>query len=220
MATGLANQPRLLKGAFVDANPVAVPPLIVAFQFNPETITRRRSSNVEMPRSPRGAEEYAFATARVEELQTTVTSPESMSLDIRLDATDAMEKGDPIAGELGVLPALSTLELMITPRAETTLAGRLGLSLGFGFGGRMCTPVLLFVWGRYRVYPVRLTQLDIQEVEYNPMLNPTRAIVSVGLEVISGSGVLQTIAHTQREVQATINLRSVSDTARAVVRIG
>ena len=44
MPTGLANQPRLLKGALVDANVLALPPLVVPFQFNPESITRRRSS--------------------------------------------------------------------------------------------------------------------------------------------------------------------------------
>jgi hypothetical protein len=219
MPTGLSNQPRLLKGAFVDSELVAVPPLIVPFQFNPETITRRRSSDVQMPPSRRGHEELATETDRLEELQTTVTSPESMSLDIRLDASDAMEKGDAVAGELGVLPALSTLELMITPRSETVLGGILGLSIEFGFGDRRETPALLFVWGRQRIYLVRLTELEIQEVEYNPQLNPTRAVVSVGLQVITGGNPFHVYTQLQRDIHAGINLRNAPDVSRSVVKI-
>ena len=95
-------------------------------------------------------------------------------MDIRLDAADAMEAGDPIAGEFGVLPALSVLEMMITPRSESFFGGLLGLSANFGFGDRQSTPVLIFVWGRQRLYAVRLTDLNIEEVEYHPNLNPTR----------------------------------------------
>jgi hypothetical protein len=220
MATGLSNQPRLLKGAFVDSDLIAAPPLIVPFQFNPETITRWRSSEVQTPPSRRGRQDFAMEPERLDEVQTTFTSPESISLDIRLDATDAMEKGDPVAGELGVLPALSTLELMITPRSETVLGGILGLSIEFGFGDRKKTPALLFVWGRQRVYLVRLTALEIQEVEYNPQLNPTRAVVGVDLEVITGGNPFHIYTQLQREIHAGLNLRNAPDVARSIVKIG
>ena len=219
MPTGLANQPRLLKGALVDANVLALPPLVVPFQFNPESITRRRSSDLRTPDTKRGRDELLTGSESVDELQTTFTSPESISMDVRLDATDAMEKGDPVAGELGVLPALSTLELMITPRSETILAGLLGLSIDFGFGGRPSTPALLFVWGRHRVYLVRLTELDIQEVEYNPQLNPTRAIVGVALEVIGGGNPFHTYTQALREVHAGLHARSLPEAARSIVKI-
>jgi hypothetical protein len=219
MPTGPANQPRLLKGALVDSNIVALPPLVVPFQFNPESIARRRVTEVQTPPTRRGLDESIAASEPLEELQSTVTAPETISMDIRLDATDALERGDPVAGELGVLPVLSTLELMSTPRSETVLGGLLGLSVEFGFGDRRATPALLFVWGRQRVYLVRLTGLDIQEVEYNPQLNPTRAIVGVTLEVISGANPFHTYTQTLRELHATINARNAPGASRSIVKL-
>ena len=128
---GFSNQPRLLKGAFVDSNLLAFPPLIVAFQFNPDRITRRRNTQIQSPRSRRGREEDLPEEEALGQAQTTLTEAETITMDIRLDATDAMEAGDPIAGEFGVLPALSALEMMITPRSESFFGGLLGLSAEF-----------------------------------------------------------------------------------------
>ena len=134
--SGLSSQPRLLKGAFVDSNVLAFPPLIVPFQFNPEQIRRRRSARIATPPSRRGREERQPLDEGLGEAQTTTTPPETMSIDVRLDATDALEEGDPIAAEFGVLPTLSALELMILPRSESFFGGLLGLSADLGFGDR------------------------------------------------------------------------------------
>jgi hypothetical protein len=133
---GLSNQPKLLRGAFVDSNLIAFPPLVVPFQFNPETITRRLTTNVVAPPSRRGKEEEAPAGEQMGEAQTVRAMPETASMDIRLDATDALDQGDPIAGKFGVLPALSALEMMVTPRSDSVFGGLLGLSADFGFGDR------------------------------------------------------------------------------------
>jgi len=217
MASGLSNQPKLLKGAFVDSNLLAFPPLIVPFQFNPEKLSRRKTANIQTPRSRRGTEERTPADQSLGEAQSTSTHPETISMDIRLDATDALEKGDPIAGEFGVLPALSALEMMITPRSESFFGGLLGLSANFGFGDRTSTPVLIFVWGRQRIYPVRLTSLDIQEVEYNPNLNPTRVTVSTSLQVIGGNNPFYLFTQAQREILAALNLLNAPDLAHSIV---
>ncbi|MCE9672844.1 hypothetical protein LY474_34065 [Myxococcus stipitatus] len=219
-ASGLTHQPKLLKGAFVDSNLLSVPPLIVPFQFNPERLSRRKSAHIQESHTFRGTEEHTPADQALGQAQTTFAVPETISMDIRLDATDALETGDPIAGEFGVLPALSALELMITPRSESFFAGRLGLSTGFGFGNRTSTPVLIFVWGRQRIYPVRLTQLDIQEVEYNPHLNPTRVTVGVSLQVIGDNNPVYSITQAQREALAALNLLNAPDLPRAVTNIG
>jgi hypothetical protein len=215
--TGLSRQPRLLKGALVDSNVLAVPPLVVPFQFNPERLTRRRSVRLQAPASRRGREEEAPADESLGDAQTTQTAPETISLDVRLDATDALEAGDPVAEEFGVLPALSSLELMITPRSDTLLSGRLGLSTDFGFGDRRSIPALLFVWGRYRVIPVRLTDLTIQEVEYTANLSPSRVIVSVSLQVLGGTGAFQRFVQAEREALAALNARSAPDLTRSIV---
>lgn len=217
MTTGLSNQPKLLKGAFVDSNLLAFPPLIVPFQFNPEKLSRRKTANIQTPRSRRGTEERTPEDQGLGEAQTTTTSPETLSMDIRLDATDALEKGDPIAGEFGVLPALSALEMMITPRSESFFGGLLGLSANFGFGDRTSTPVLIFVWGRQRIYPVRLTSLDIQEIEYNPNLNPTRVTVATSLQVIGGNNPFYLFTQAQREILAGLNLLNAPDLAHSII---
>lgn len=217
MTTGLSNQPKLLKGAFVDSNLLAFPPLIVPFQFNPEKLSRRKTANIQTPRSRRGTEERTPEDQSLGEAQSTFTNPETISMDIRLDATDALEKGDLIAGEFGVLPALSALEMMITPRSESFFGGLLGLSANFGFGDRTSTPVLIFVWGRQRIYPVRLTSLDIQEIEYNPNLNPTRVTVATSLQVIGGNNPFYLFTQAQREILAGLNLLNAPDLAHSII---
>jgi hypothetical protein len=99
-------------------------------------------------------------------------------------------------------------------------AGLLGLSKDFGFGERQTTPVIIFVWGRQRVYPVRLTDLNIEEVEYNSRLNPTRVTVGVSMQVIGGKNPFYLFTQTQRELLAAVNLRSAPDLAHSLVRFG
>ena len=220
MPSGSSNQPKLLKGAFVDSNLLAFPPLIVPFQFNPERMTRRKTVSVRSPSSRAGREERTPKSESMGEAQSTITSPELVSFDIRLDATDAMEQNDPIAGEFGVLTALSALEMMIVPRADSFFAGLLGASADFGFGARNSTPVLIFIWGRQRIYPVRLTELNIQETEYNPNLNPTRVTASVTIQVITGKNPFYLFTEAQREILAALNLANAPNLARSIVNIG
>lgn len=220
MASGFSNQPKLLRGAFVDSSLVAFPPLIVPFQFNPEKITRRRSATIKTPSSRVGREEQTPKKHSMGEAQTTLTAPETISLDIRLDATDDLNSGDAIAGQFGVLPALSALEMMITPRSESLFAGLLGLSANFGFGDRKSTPVLIFVWGRQRIYPVRLTDLNIEETEYNPNLNPIRVTLGVSIEVLAGKNPFYLFTEGQREILAGLNLLHAGNLARSIVNIG
>jgi hypothetical protein len=216
VATGLSNQPRLLKGALVDADPLAVPQLIVSFQFNPETLTRRRTIRIPAPPSRRGREESTPEDQSLQ-VQNTVSEPETIAMDIRLDATDALERGDPVATEFGVLPALSALELMITPRSETTLGGLVGASVDFGFGDRLVTPVVIFVWGRQRLFPARLTQMNIEEVEYNANLSPARVIVGVSLQVLGGGNKFQRYTLAQRTLLADRNARGATDPVQSIV---
>ena len=217
MAGGLSSQPRLLKGAFVDSNVLAFPPLIVPFQFNPEQIRRRRSARIATPPSRRGREERQPLDEALGEAQTTTTPPETLSLDVRLDATDALEEGDPIAAEFGVLPALSALELMVLPRSESFFGGLLGLSADLGFGDRSSTPVVIFVWGRQRVQAVRITDLDVQEVEYNPNLSPSRVVASVNLQVIGGENPFNRFTQASQELLAGLGARSAGALARTVL---
>ena len=46
-------------------------------------------------------------------------------------------------------------------------------------------PVVLFVWGRKRILPVRVTTLTITETLYDTQLNPTHAEAVIGLRVLT-----------------------------------
>jgi hypothetical protein len=43
----------------------------------------------------------------------------------------------------------------------------------------------LLVWGTQRIVPVRVTELSITEEAFDPLLNPIRAKVSLGMRVLT-----------------------------------
>jgi hypothetical protein len=49
----------------------------------------------------------------------------------------------------------------------------------------METPLMLFVWSKMRVVPVRLTEFSVTEEAFDPALNPIRAKVSLGMRVLT-----------------------------------
>jgi hypothetical protein len=46
-------------------------------------------------------------------------------------------------------------------------------------------PLTVFVWGRNRIVPVRITELSVTEEAFDTSLNPTRAKVSLGMRVLT-----------------------------------
>jgi hypothetical protein len=49
----------------------------------------------------------------------------------------------------------------------------------------MEAPLTLFVFGKSRVLPVRITDLSVTEEAFDPNLNPIRAKVSLGMRVLT-----------------------------------
>ena len=47
------------------------------------------------------------------------------------------------------------------------------------------SPLVIFVWSRSRVAPVRVTDFSVTEEAFDPLLNPIRAKVSMGLRVLT-----------------------------------
>ena len=46
-------------------------------------------------------------------------------------------------------------------------------------------PLVLFIWSRNRIAPVRVTEFSVTEEAFDPALNPIRAKVSLGLRVLT-----------------------------------
>lgn len=238
--SGFSNKPKKLRGAFVEYG-LSIPPLFVVFQFNPVQLSRNRGLSFSPPNSaqPRySAEraesgEYGWLSLRkwhqkqtnladIQRDQQVDIQEESISLEIRLDATDKLNEGDPIAATLGVLPQLSTLELMTYPKKESLLGAALDSLLGatetgFSFSKKENPPMVLFIWGYTRVLPVNINSMSITETEFSTILSPTRATVSVNLTVIESGEPLYEVHHAVKEVTSLLNLANIADVANVVV---
>jgi len=244
--SGFTNKPKKLRGALVEYG-LSIPPLFVVFQFNPVQLTRNRSIQIaarnavepsfdqDQPgqatqtrrcsppaeRSLRQVYEPAAGPDEINDAQSVTVGLETIDLEIRLDATDKMNEGDVLAGQFGVLPQLATLELMVHPKSDSLLGAALGSLLGssggFSFTRGANPPVILFMWGYTRVMPVNITSMNITETEFNTILSPTRASVTVGLSVIEGGDPFYKYSKLAKEAMSVLNLANIADIANVLV---
>ena len=205
--TTFPNSPRLMKGAIVGIdifNPVSS---VILFQYNPETLTR----TLQAQTAGQGGNSS-------EALRLRGAPQESITLDIEIDATDNLEKGENNATSMGIYPQLSALEMLIYPKSSLVIANTVLLAAGTIEIIPPMAPLTLFIWGPKRVLPVRLTSFRITEDAYDTNLNPIRAKVSLGLSVLNYNDLPVThpgyhlfLAHqVVKETMATIG--SVSET--------
>ncbi|MDY7091994.1 MAG: hypothetical protein SX243_03395 [Acidobacteriota bacterium] len=175
--TTFPGSPKLLKGGLVLIDPGSSAVLrVIALQYNPVTLSR----SLEV--KSLGGE---GAGNRSEALRLTGPPVETFTLEAEIDATDQLEIGDATAGEVGIHPQLAALEIMIYPRSADLLANDAMAAAGTLEIAPMQAPLTLFVWGKERVLPVRLTSFSITEEAFDPNLNPLRAKVSLGLRVLT-----------------------------------
>jgi hypothetical protein len=234
MPEGYSRSPKLLKGALVQFSaPFLVPiPNVIIFQYNPETLSRTLTPWT-------AAEDEAAAASEKPQQTSSLTQPydpvETFTLNLELDATDALEQPEshPVAVISGVADRIAALEMLLYPEKESALGALLNVNVSIGAGGisasaggkaepvpRSKVPVVLFVWGPGRIVPVRLSSFQVEEQAFSPILYPIRAKVSVGLKVLDASAfpekgrtAAEEIAvfaaqftRTQKEVLAMANL--------------
>ncbi len=204
---GYSRSPLLLKGALVEFSQRFLGPVpnIIIFQYNPDSLTR--TLQVWDPdKKEEGGKTPGVAPTASPSVQPG-DPPETFSLNLVVDATDALEDPalHPVAFVSGVADRLAALELLLYPEPDKTLLGGLvaalsgslsvgsgGVSLGGAGGGKAPksvppkkVPVVLFVWGPGRIVPVRLTSFVVEEQWFSPLLYPLRAKVTVGLKVLT-----------------------------------
>ena len=150
---------------------------VIPLQYNPDTLTR--SLQVQ------GAE--GEGGNRSEALRLKGPAIETLKLEADIDATDQLEPPDQNkdAVELGIQPQLALLETLVHPASADLIANNAKAAMGMIEIIPSEKPLLLFVWSKQRVVPVRVTELSITEEAFDPTLNPTRAKVSLGLRVLS-----------------------------------
>ena len=172
------GSPKVLKGAIIGIdifNPVAS---IIVFQYNPDTMTRSISART-------GKEQEVGA--RSEALRVTGAPIETIKMEVEIDATDQLEKGEGLATSLGIYPQLSALEMLLYPKSVLVTVNTVMLALGNREIVPPIAPMTLLVWGLKRVVPVNLTEFTITEEAHDTSLNPIRARCSLGLRVLSYS---------------------------------
>ena len=111
--TTFPNSPRLMKGALIGLDPVNPLASIIVFQYNPDTMTRRLDARST------GGNEWSDKS---EAFRLTGPPRETITLNVELDATDQLEKGELLAVNTGVYPALSALEMLLYPKSEKVIA--------------------------------------------------------------------------------------------------
>jgi hypothetical protein len=200
-----------LKGAFINlgtgllgSSSTGLPgglPNIVIFQFNPEKVSRTPTL-AQPPQDPVGA-------GQVDATQQASEPTESYSFVLKLDATDQLAQSNPIAAASGILPALSALELLMLPQpaVKTNLAQLAKSSSTICVNPPTKLPAVLFVWGPSRIWPVTINKLLVDETEYDPQLNPVRAEVTVGLQVLTPSQMESSATLAQGAYQYSIRVK-------------
>jgi contractile injection system tube protein len=170
--------PRLLKGGIVLLDPESgTVRRVIALQYNPDSLSH--SFQIK------GA--GADSGDRSEALRLKGPPVESIKIEAEIDAADQLAEpaSNPNAAQLGVQPQLALFELLIYPASAQLQSNNALARSGTLEIAPMQAPLTLFVWGRNRVVPVRLTELSITEEAFDPSLNPIRAKVSLGMRVLS-----------------------------------
>jgi hypothetical protein len=207
----------LLKGLLIEYG-LSLPPLVLQFRFNPTTLSRTRSIEINLGSAPGVNRGYDFTTPfetpRV--AQGVQMQAEEFSISTLFDATDAMAEGDPIAGALGIEPQLDTLRTMLEPKTQGPAGLNTLASLGLGgeraFQRNETASVLLLVWGTH-VLPVFLTSVQVEEVAHLPTLIPYRANVELSFTVIEGNNPFYQVEKIRQLAGAAVNAADTAATA-------
>lgn len=173
-STTFPGSPKVLRGALVTIASEGATPHVIAFQYNPGTVTRK------FELAP-----VADAGANAELQRLTGVPTETWNLEVELDATDALERNEPEARASGIHGGLAALEMLAFPQTRAVEAVDAGVAQGILEVAPVEGPTTLLIWGKKRVLPVKLTELSITEEQFDADLNPIRAKVTLGLRVLT-----------------------------------
>lgn len=177
MAT-LSTSPKLLKGALVAFDLPNPTPRVIVFQYNPATLTRTLEAQMQETESKTG-DPPRLKGAPVE----------TIKLEVEIDASDQLERGDETASDAGILPQLAAMETLIYPKSDRVTLNNTLMKVGTIEIIPSVAPFTLFIWGKRRILPVRITEFSVTEDAHHPNLSPIRAKVSLGLRVLTYSDV-------------------------------
>jgi hypothetical protein len=169
----MASSSPFVKGALIAMNPTRQD--TIAFQYNPDALTRTiTAQSTGGDNADKG-----------EVLRLKGPPVETIKIDVEIDATDQLERGDGVAMSMGLHGTLAALELLLYPKSAQMIANEVLLAAGVIEIIPPEAPLTLFVWGPKRILPVRLNEFSITEEAFDANLNPIRAKVSLGMRVLT-----------------------------------
>lgn len=177
--SGLTASPKLIKAGLVLLDPDSGSVRrTVALQYNPDSLTR--SLQVQGVGGEGGGD-------RAQPFRLKGPAIETIRFEAEIDATDGLEQPDRNANTVanGVGPQLAVLEGLVNPTVDSLLALHEEAKSGTLEILPPEAPIVLFVWGKGRVVPVRVTDFSITEESFDAALNPLRATVSLALRVMT-----------------------------------
>jgi hypothetical protein len=174
--TTFPRSPRILKGGIVLLNPTtSAIERIISLQYNPVSLSRTlKGQSID-------------STDRSQALRLKGPPIETYSLEAEIDATDQLEfpEQNKEVQENGIAPILATLESMVYPKSSELLSNNSQASTGVLEILPTEGPLILFIWSKNRVMPVKLTTFSITEEAFDTKLNPIQAKVSLGMQVLT-----------------------------------
>ena len=172
------NSPKLIKAGLVivDAGTARVL-RIISLQYNSDSLTRSLTAQTA------GGNDHD----RVEPMRFKGPAVETFKLEADIDATDQLEfpEQNPNAGQFGIQPQLALLESLVYPTAAQLALVDSQACSGTLEIAPMLAPLVLFVWGKNRIVPVKVSDFSITEEAFDAALNPIRAKLNLGLRVMS-----------------------------------
>ncbi len=200
----ISNLPPLRKGALIHGA------MLIPFQYNPEKLTRTLTAS-------------SVGTSGPDLLRIKGPPGEKISLEIWLDAADQNERQTGLKLADGIYPSLAALEMILYPASARVLANAALSQLGIIELIPPMPVLTVLVWGYRRVVPIRIESFTVTEDLFDSALNPLRAQVSLGLQVltyedlglVSVGGMLSMAGHIQREVLAVSAAVSATRSAAA-----
>jgi len=150
---------------------------VIALQYNPDSLSR--TLQIQSSGTDGGDKSQALRLKGV--------AIETLKLEAEIDATDRLEFPDQNSTTVanGIHPQLAALEVLLHPTSEALQTNEALAASGLLEVLPLQAALTLFVWGRNRVVPVRVTELSVTEEAFDAALNPIRAKVSLGLRVLS-----------------------------------
>ncbi|MGW0522258.1 hypothetical protein [Crossiella sp. NPDC003009] len=169
--------PKTARGGFVLVEPrLGKEKKVIPFQYNPDTLTRTlRPQVADAPGD------------RLESLRLKGPAQENYKFDAEFDAADQLDQPERhrIVAEHGLHPVLAALEMSFSPTLKQLTDENGEASSGLIDIAPVEAPLTLLVLGAKRVLPVRITEFSVTEEAFDTALNPIRAKVSVGAQVLS-----------------------------------